>query len=104
MPIVFNCPHCGKQIKAPDGAAGKTGSCPACKGPCLVPAPPPPPPADDDELRVAPLDEDDEQRRKRIEEEDRRIRESIWEQREEPDDPNERFGKRPPKDGRGPGR
>lgn len=99
MPISFNCPHCGKQIKAPDSAVGKQGSCPACKGPCLVPAPQP---AEDDEIKVAPLDETEEERRKRLEEEDRQIRESIWEQRETPEDPNERFGKRPPRDGKGP--
>jgi transcription elongation factor Elf1 len=96
MPIAFNCEHCGKQIKAPDAAAGKNGVCPSCKGRCAVPMPKP---ADDDEIRVAPLDETDEERRKRLEDEDRRIRESIWGEREEPEDPNERFKKRPPKDG-----
>jgi hypothetical protein len=96
MAIVFNCEHCGKQIKAPDEAAGKRGACPGCKKPCLVPLPTPPQ-EDDGELRLAPLDDDDERRRK-IEEEDRRIRESIMEQRQEPDDPNERFKKKLPKD------
>jgi hypothetical protein len=71
MPIAFNCQHCGKTIKAPDGTGGKHGACPGCKKPVQVPLPKAP---DDDELRVAPL----------LEEEDKRIRESIWEQREEP--------------------
>ena len=83
MPIVFNCEHCGKQIKAPDSAGGKHGTCPGCKQRCLVPMPQE---TGDEELKVAPLDESEDERRKRIEEEDRRIRESIWEQREEPKD------------------
>jgi hypothetical protein len=93
MPIVFNCENCGKQIKAPDEAAGKHGVCPGCKARCLVPMPKPA--EEDDELRVAPLDETDDEKRRRLEEEDRKIRESIWEQREEPEDPNDKGRKRP---------
>ncbi len=35
--IVFNCPGCGKRFQAPDNAAGKAASCPACKAPVTVP-------------------------------------------------------------------
>jgi hypothetical protein len=83
MPIAFNCEHCGKSIKAPDGSSGKSGTCPGCKKKVLVPAPKPP---EDDELRIAPIDEEEEARRKRLEEEDRQIRENIWKEREEPKD------------------
>jgi hypothetical protein len=93
MAIVFNCDKCGKTIKAPDEAGGKWGSCPGCKGRCYVPLPQAP---DDDEIKLAPIDESEEEKRKRLEEEDRRVRESIWQQRQEPDDPNERFKKKPP--------
>jgi hypothetical protein len=94
MPIVFNCDKCGKSIKAPDEAGGKWGVCPGCKGRCYVPLPLAP--EDDDELKLAPIDESEEEKLKRLADEDRRIRESIWEQRQEPDDPNERFKKKPP--------
>ena len=30
MPIHFQCVSCGKQMKAPDSAAGKLGRCPSC--------------------------------------------------------------------------
>lgn len=36
--IVFNCPHCNLQIKVPDQAAGRTGTCPCCKTKVRVPA------------------------------------------------------------------
>jgi predicted RNA-binding Zn-ribbon protein involved in translation (DUF1610 family) len=30
MSISFQCPQCGKKLKAPDNAAGKSSSCPGC--------------------------------------------------------------------------
>lgn len=35
--IVFHCP-CGRRLRAPDGAAGKSANCPACRRRALVPA------------------------------------------------------------------
>jgi hypothetical protein len=32
MPISFRCKHCGKKLKAPDQAAGKSSTCPGCGG------------------------------------------------------------------------
>lgn len=37
MPIEIVCGQCGKRLRAPDGAAGKTAQCPACKAPVDVP-------------------------------------------------------------------
>lgn len=37
MSILFRCPHCQKQLKAPDNAVGKTAKCQACEGTCKVP-------------------------------------------------------------------
>ena len=39
MPISFQCPGCGKKLKAPDKAAGKTSTCPGCGGPVTCPEP-----------------------------------------------------------------
>ena len=55
MPITFACEQCGKEIKAPDGAAGKRGKCPKCQHTNLVPEPA-------DEIPLAPLDESEEER------------------------------------------
>ncbi len=32
MPIVTQCPHCGKKFRAPDKLAGKSVKCPGCQG------------------------------------------------------------------------
>jgi hypothetical protein len=37
MAIEVLCPACGKQLRAPDSQAGRTGKCPTCKAPILVP-------------------------------------------------------------------
>jgi hypothetical protein len=37
MPIRVVCPQCGKALNAPDTAAGKVASCPACKGKIAIP-------------------------------------------------------------------
>jgi hypothetical protein len=37
MPISLQCPSCGKKLKAPDQAAGKTLSCPNCQGKINIP-------------------------------------------------------------------
>ncbi len=48
MAIEFQCPSCSATVRVPDNAAGKKGSCPACKIKLIVPtledeAPPPAP-------------------------------------------------------------
>ncbi len=37
MPISMNCPSCGKNLSAPDTAAGKKAKCPACGQIMVVP-------------------------------------------------------------------
>src|SRR6516162_2664927 len=39
MSISFKCPQCGKKLKAPDAAAGKTSTCPGCGGKVTCPEP-----------------------------------------------------------------
>ena len=39
MPISFSCPRCGKNLKAPDDAAGKSSKCPGCGAPVTCPEP-----------------------------------------------------------------
>lgn len=54
MPIVFHCPQCSKQIKAPDGSGGNHAPCPYCGQKVYIPIPM-------DELEtidLAPLDEE----------------------------------------------
>jgi len=43
MPILFDCANCGKQIKAPDQAAGRQVKCPGCKSTILIPGAEPTP-------------------------------------------------------------
>ena len=52
MPISFQCPKCGKKLKAPDSAAGRSSSCPGCGGKVTCPE------ADDGEvveMQLTPL-------------------------------------------------
>jgi len=37
MAIQFNCPYCTSQIRVPDSAGGKRGTCPRCRAKILVP-------------------------------------------------------------------
>ncbi len=39
MPISFECPHCGRKLKAPDGAVGKSSKCPGCGNAVTCPEP-----------------------------------------------------------------
>ncbi len=39
MSISFQCPQCGKKLKAPDNAAGKASSCPGCGSKVTCPEP-----------------------------------------------------------------
>jgi predicted RNA-binding Zn-ribbon protein involved in translation (DUF1610 family) len=39
MPISFSCPNCGKKLKAPESAAGKSSKCPQCGSPVTCPEP-----------------------------------------------------------------
>ena len=38
MPIITQCPSCGKKLKAPDENAGKQARCPQCKKPFVIKA------------------------------------------------------------------
>jgi hypothetical protein len=42
MPIPVDCPACNTRLRAPDGAAGMTLSCPRCQAPVPVPGSPAP--------------------------------------------------------------
>jgi hypothetical protein len=37
MSIIFQCPGCGKKLKAPDSAVGKSSKCPGCGGTATCP-------------------------------------------------------------------
>ena len=39
MPISFECPQCGKKLKAPDEAVGKSSKCPGCEAIVTCPEP-----------------------------------------------------------------
>jgi predicted RNA-binding Zn-ribbon protein involved in translation (DUF1610 family) len=39
MPISFQCPQCGKKLKAPESAVGKSSACPGCGGTVTCPEP-----------------------------------------------------------------
>jgi predicted RNA-binding Zn-ribbon protein involved in translation (DUF1610 family) len=39
MPISFQCPECGKKLKAPESAVGKTLACPGCETQVTCPEP-----------------------------------------------------------------
>jgi predicted RNA-binding Zn-ribbon protein involved in translation (DUF1610 family) len=39
MSISFQCTHCGKKLKAPDNAAGKSSTCPGCGNRVTCPEP-----------------------------------------------------------------
>jgi len=39
MPISFKCPQCGKKLKAPESAAGRSSTCPGCGGIVTCPEP-----------------------------------------------------------------
>src|SRR6185312_5746657 len=39
MAISFSCRKCGKKLKAPDNAVGKTSKCPQCRSPVTCPEP-----------------------------------------------------------------
>jgi hypothetical protein len=68
MPITFDCSTCGRQVTAPDSAAGKKGKCPYCGQandvPFLIDE------QEDDLIPLAPIDEDEE---RRIQQERRRL-------------------------------
>ena len=37
MPVEFNCPHCGKLLRTPDGSEGQSGRCPHCQSVMQIP-------------------------------------------------------------------
>lgn len=60
MPISFQCRNCGREVTAPDSAAGKRGRCPFCEHPNDIPAR-----GDNGDLiPLAPVDEEDERKTK----------------------------------------
>jgi len=60
MTIRFECSGCGKDVTAPDAAAGKKGKCPSCGNVNKIPSPG----EDDDLIPLAPIDEEEESRHK----------------------------------------
>jgi len=58
MSIKFRCEHCHKEIKAPDDAGGRRGTCPYCKQSCYVPTPV----SEEDILPLKPIDEEEQRR------------------------------------------
>ena len=78
MSITFKCVQCGKQVAAPEEAAGKRGKCPHCGHSTYIPAPL----GDDDILPLAPLDEDAE---RRAAAEEHALSEMLWDARSEED-------------------
>lgn len=61
MSIKLRCTHCGKEIQAPEEAAGRWGKCPHCSHRVYIPLPP----SDEGEISLVPLDEEDERRAER---------------------------------------
>jgi hypothetical protein len=53
--VELHCNHCGKLIRAPEGAVGQWGKCPYCLQSVYIPSPAD---ADAGEIPIAPLDED----------------------------------------------
>ena len=39
MPISFQCPNCGKKLRAPESAVGKSSKCPGCRDMVTCPEP-----------------------------------------------------------------
>ncbi|NQV36285.1 MAG: hypothetical protein HQ515_26570 [Phycisphaeraceae bacterium] len=37
MAIIFTCPDCDYEVKAPDGTTGKKGTCPRCQNKVTIP-------------------------------------------------------------------
>ena len=60
MPIAVSCPTCGRQLKAPDEAAGKTVACPKCAARMVLPAAELAAPSPPVLLPAAPEERDDE--------------------------------------------
>jgi DNA-directed RNA polymerase subunit RPC12/RpoP len=82
MAIVFNCEHCGKEIRAADSAGGKWGKCPNCQHKLYVPSP-----ETGEELKLAPEDNTDLEREKQLMAETYRLTQEILKEREIPDGP-----------------
>ncbi len=56
MGIKFRCEHCGKEVTAPDSAAGRRGKCPYCKQSNYIASPQ----AAEEDIPLAPIDEREE--------------------------------------------
>lgn len=59
MPITFRCEHCGKEVKAPDGAEGKRGKCPHCGQSNYIPTPV----SEEDAIPLAEINTEEEKQR-----------------------------------------
>ena len=77
MAIEFHCPKCGKGIKAPDEAGGKSGKCPSCHQSVYIPMPE----SELEPLPLAPLDPNEEREREQLLEETRRLRAATLQER-----------------------
>jgi len=82
MSIVFHCEHCGKKIKASNGAGGKWEKCPACHNKVYIPSP-----DSGEELKLAPIDGDDEVKQKELMNETHHLTQEILLEREVPEGP-----------------
>ena len=80
MTIVFHCEHCGKKVKAPDGAGGKWRKCPRCHNDLYVPGP-----DSDEDIKLAPVDQEAEAKRKELMAETYQLTQDILLERETPD-------------------
>jgi phage FluMu protein Com len=63
--IEIHCDHCGKLIRAPEGAGGKRGKCPYCEQSVYIPTPP----DELEEIALAPLDDEEERRAEQLRDE-----------------------------------
>jgi hypothetical protein len=82
MSIIFHCEHCGKKIKASDGAGGKWEKCPACHNKVYVPSL-----DSEEELKLAPIDGDNEEKQKELMYETYHLTQEILLEREVPNGP-----------------
>ena len=65
MGIEIHCDHCGKLIRAPDGAGGKRGKCPYCEQSVYIPHNA----SEIEEIPLAPVDEEEQRRADKLRDE-----------------------------------
>ncbi|MBA7645956.1 hypothetical protein ES703_53716 [subsurface metagenome] len=84
MTVTFHCEYCGKKNRAPDGAGGKWGKCPACHNKLYVPNF-----SAGEELKLSPIDESDEAKQKELMDETYKLSEDILLEKEVPAESDE---------------